>query len=122
MRVSGSRLQASRRAVRLARPGEPAAGPQNSAAGEPLPPWPETTPLRLRREIALKGYTPPHFGAGNMRGFDADTNYWTYDNRSKTCMNLSTGRMCVGEGYGRMQLKLPRRPRWRALPNGPPEP
>jgi hypothetical protein len=39
---------------------------------------------------------------GNQRGTDADGNLWTYDARSKTYMNLSTGKMCMGEGMGRI--------------------
>lgn len=38
---------------------------------------------------------------GNMRGFDANGDYWTYNRGSKTYMNLGTGRMCIGEGYAR---------------------
>jgi hypothetical protein len=38
---------------------------------------------------------------GNMRGYDADSNPWSYDSGSKTYMNYGTGRMCIGEGYAR---------------------
>lgn len=39
---------------------------------------------------------------GNQRGTDSSGNYWTYDQGSKTYMNLGTGKMCTGEGYARI--------------------
>lgn len=39
---------------------------------------------------------------GSQTGTDANGNYWTYDHRTKTYNNLGTGKMCVGEGYGRI--------------------
>lgn len=38
---------------------------------------------------------------GNMHGYDAGGNYWTYDRGSKTYLNAGTGRGCVGDGYAR---------------------
>jgi hypothetical protein len=39
---------------------------------------------------------------GSMRGTDSQFNPWTYDAGTKTYMNLGTGRVCTGEGYGRV--------------------
>ena len=39
---------------------------------------------------------------GNMQGTDAQGNFWTYNEGSKTYMNFGTGKMCVGEGMGRI--------------------
>ena len=39
---------------------------------------------------------------GSMTGWDKNLNYWTYDRRSGTYMNLGTGQICVGEGVARV--------------------
>lgn len=39
---------------------------------------------------------------GNMTGRDAGGNTWTYDQGSGTYLNFGTGRMCVGQGLGRI--------------------
>jgi hypothetical protein len=39
---------------------------------------------------------------GSMRGTDSNMNPWTYDAKSKTYMNYGTGKICTGEGYGRV--------------------
>jgi hypothetical protein len=39
---------------------------------------------------------------GNMHGFDSNNDYWTYNRGTGTYMNLGTGEMCTGHGYGRI--------------------
>jgi hypothetical protein len=39
---------------------------------------------------------------GSMHGFDSNTNYWTYDSRTGTYMNMGTGTICTGKGYARV--------------------
>jgi hypothetical protein len=39
---------------------------------------------------------------GSMTGTDKNFNYWNYDAKSKTYMNLGTGELCIGEGYARV--------------------
>lgn len=39
---------------------------------------------------------------GNQRGWDANGNYWQYNNRSGAYFNYGTGKNCFGTGAGRV--------------------
>lgn len=39
---------------------------------------------------------------GNQSGWDANGNYWQYNNRSGTYLNYGTGKSCYGTGAARV--------------------